>query len=206
MILSVLPVGAFLANCYIVGSEKTGEALIIDPGGDTDEILTEIATLRLSVKVIVLTHAHMDHVGALKEVRDATAASVAIHEGDAPALTRDSVSRSFGFSYPTPPPPDRLLHDGDEIKIGELSFTVIHTPGHSPGSICLLGEGLLFSGDTLFCQSIGRTDLAGGGYDQIMNSLQNKLMKLPPDTAVFPGHGPDTTIGREKKENPFLRS
>lgn len=206
MILKVLPVGPFLANCYIVGEDMTGDGMVIDPGDNADDILGEISLLALSVKVIVLTHAHTDHIGALKEVRDATNATIAIHADDSAALTRGAVSRSLGFSYPTPPPADRLLHDGDEIRTGDLSFTVLHTPGHSPGSICLFGEGVLFSGDTLFRGSIGRTDFGGGSYDRIMDSLSNRLMKLPPATVVLPGHGPDTTIGQEKEENPFLQT
>ncbi len=206
MIIKKLVVGPFSSNCYIIGSESNKEGLIIDPGADADEILKNVKDLELKVKFIVLTHGHIDHTGALKEVKDATEAEVAIHADDAKSLQEGkSLSAMFGLSYPPPPPPDQLLKDGDSIDISDLHFLVLHTPGHSPGGICLLGHGVVFSGDTLFNYGIGRYDLPGGNYNQLMNGIHTKLMTLPDNTIVYPGHGPETTIGAERQGNPFLR-
>ena len=205
MIVKKLEVGPFASNCYIVGSEANKEGVIIDPGADAEEILKNVKKLGLNTKLIVLTHGHIDHVGALKEVKDATGAEVAIHTDEAESLQERSLATLFGLSYPTPPPPDRLLKGGDSIDIGDLHLLVLHTPGHSPGGICLLGEGVVFSGDTLFNFGIGRYDLPGGSGSQLMNSIHTKLMILPDNTIVYPGHGPATTIGTERRGNPFLR-
>ena len=201
MILKKLVVGPLASNCYIIGSESTKEGMIVDPGAEAGEVLKSVKESGLEIKFIVLTHGHPDHVGALKEVKEATDAEVAIHTDDAESLQQPS-SFAFGSSYP--PPPDRLLKGGDRIDIGDLHFLVLHTPGHSPGGVCLLGHGVVFSGDTLFNYGIGRYDLPGGSYSQLMNSLHTKLMVLPDDTAVYPGHGPDTTISTERRGNPFL--
>ena len=206
MILKRLVVGPFASNCYIVGSESNKEGMIIDPGDEAEMILEKVKDLGLDIRSIVLTHGHIDHIGALKEVKEATGAEVAIHSDDARALQEKSVSTLLGLSYPTPPPPDRLLRDGDSMDIGDLHFLVQHTPGHSPGCICLLGEGIIFSGDTLFNFGIGRYDLPGGNYSQLVNSIHTRLMKLPDNTAVYPGHGLDTTIGTERSGNPFLQT
>ncbi len=202
MILKKLVVGPFASNCYIVGSESDNEGMIIDPGASTKQILSDIKELGLSIRLIVMTHGHMDHIGALKGVKEATGAEVAIHADDARFLRRLSLSTVYSLSFP--PPPERLLGDGDSIDIGDLHFTVLHTPGHSPGGICLLGHGVLFSGDTLFNYGIGRTDFPGASHNQLMNSIYTKLMTLPDDTVVYPGHGSDTTIGTERRTNPFL--
>jgi len=178
--------------------------MIVDPGAEAEEILKNVKELRLKIKFIVLTHGHPDHVGALKEVKEATGAEVAIHTDDAESLQQPS-SFVFDLSYQAPPSPDKLLSGGDSIDINDLHFLVLHTPGHSPGGICLLGHGVVFSGDTLFNYGIGRYDLPGSSYSQLMNSLHTKLMVLPDDTIVYPGHGPDTTIGTERRANPFLR-
>ena len=204
MIVRKVIVGPFASNCYIVGSESNKEGVIIDPGDDAEEILKNIKDSGLDIKLIVLTHGHIDHTGAVKEVKKATGAEVAIHTDDAKSLQEQLLGRLFGLSYPPPPPPDWLLKDGDSIDIGDLHFLVVHTPGHSPGGICLLGEGVVFSGDTLFNYGIGRYDLPGGSGSQLMNSIHTKLMILPNDTIVYPGHGPDTTIGTERRSNPFL--
>jgi len=205
VIVEKLVVGPFASNCYIVGSESNKEGMIIDPGDEAKQILKRVKDLELDIKFIVLTHGHIDHTGALKEVREVTGAKVAIHTDDAKSLKVQSLSRIFGLSYPTPPPPDRLLKDGDSLDVGGMHFEVLHTPGHTPGGICLLGEGVVFSGDTLFNYGIGRTDLPGGSYSQLMNGIQNKLLVLPDNTVVYPGHGSDTTIGAERKGNTFLR-
>ena len=205
MIIEKLVVGPFASNCYIVGSEANKEGMIIDPGDEAKQILKRVKDLELDIKFIVLTHGHIDHTGALKEVREATGAEVVIHGDDAKFLKNQLVAIAFGVFYPMPPPPDRLLKGGDSIDIGDLHFEVLHTPGHTPGGICLLGEGVVFSGDTLFNYGVGRTDLPGGSSSQLMNSIQTKLMVLPDNTVVYAGHGPDTTIGAERKGNTFLR-
>ncbi len=205
MIIERLELGSFAANCYIVGAESSKEGIIIDPGAEADRILKRTEDLGLAVKIVVLTHAHMDHVGAVKEVKEATGAEVAIHADDAGALQRQPPRARFDFSYPPPLPPDRLLNGGDSIDFGDLHLAVLHTPGHSPGGICLLGDGVVFSGDTLFNFGIGRFDMPGGSGRQLMNSIHTKLMVLPDSTVVYPGHGPETTIGTERQWNPFLR-
>jgi len=204
VIVKKVVVGPFASNCYIVGSESNKEGVIIDPGDDAKEILKNVKDLGLDIKLIVLTHGHIDHTGAVKEVKEATGAEVAIHTDDAKSLQEQLLGRLFGLSYPPPPPPDWLLKDGDSIDISDLHFLVVHTPGHSLGGICLLGEGVVFSGDTLFNYGIGRFDMPGGSGSQLMNSIHTKLMILPDNTIVYPGHGPETTIGTERRSNPFL--
>jgi hydroxyacylglutathione hydrolase len=204
MILRRLEVGIFAANCYIVGSK--GEGMIVDPGDEAKRILKEVKDLELDIKLIVLTHGHIDHIGALKEVKEATSAQVDIHTDDVSTLKNRLLSIFLGIRHRSPPTPDRLLNDGDIISIGELNFTVIHTPGHTKGSICLLGEGILFSGDTLFHYSVGRSDLpgSGGNHQQLINSIREKLLVLDDDIKVYPGHGLETNIGTERRGNPFL--
>jgi len=203
LILRKLVLGELETNCYIVGSESTKEGMIIDPADEAGIILEAVKSLGLNIKYIVLTHSHPDHFAALAEVKKATSAQVLVHRADADILEMPPVV-FFGATYPQPPPADKQLEDGDTIEVGELKFKVIHTPGHTPGGICLLVDGILFSGDTLFNQGIGRTDFPGGSMEKLMDSLHKKVLTLPDKTIVHSGHGPATTIGDEKRMNPFL--
>ncbi len=206
MIIESLEVGPIMANCFILGCEKTKEAAVIDPGGDADMILMELSRLGLKVKYLINTHGHFDHVGANKRMKTVTGAPILIHAGDAPMLMRLSKDAlMFGLTAENSPEPDQKISDGDKIRFGEITLKVIHTPGHSPGGVALLTEGHVFVGDTLFSGSIGRTDLPGGDYNTLISSVRNKLFILDDNTAVHCGHGPDTTIGREKQYNPFFR-
>jgi len=195
-----------MANCFILGCETTKQAVVIDPGDDADRILMELAKAELKVKYLLNTHGHFDHVGANKRMKETTGAQLAIHQDDEPML--NELSRSalmFGLSSENSPPADFHLKDGDEITFGDITLTVIHTPGHSKGGVGFYTRGHLFAGDTLFAGSIGRTDLAGGDYDTLISSIKEKLLTLPADTVVYTGHGPETTIDKEKRMNPFLR-
>ena len=209
MILKMLVVGPFGSNCYIIGSESTKRGMIIDPGADAKTILKTVDELGLSISLIVATHTHPDHIGALKQVKEATGADFAVHEssedGAMQALSQMFASM-MGGSFGKLPKPDRLLKEGDVIDIDDLHFTVLHTPGHGPGDISIFGHGVVFSGDTLFNFSIGRTDFPGGDHALLMHSINTKLMILPDDTIVYPGHMSQSTIGAERRMNPFLRS
>lgn len=195
-----------MANCYILGCEDTGEAAVIDPGDEADRILIKLSEARLKVKYLINTHGHFDHVAANKRMKEITDADLLIHPEDAPMLAElNKAASSFGLSAENSPDADRHINDGDEISFGSITLKVIHTPGHSRGGICLYTPGYLFVGDTLFAGSIGRTDLPGGSYDTLIASIKEKLLVFDDNTIVYPGHGPETTIGREKKINPFLR-
>lgn len=208
MILRQLVVGMFASNCFIVGSEATKEGVIIDPGADAKEILEAASDLGLSIKLIVATHNHPDHIGALGQVKDVLKADYAVHEADSnsmmPSMVGRVVGAVMGGSMKSSPNPERLLCDGDVIEVGDVKLSVVHTPGHTQGGISLLGDGVVFVGDTLFNLGIGRTDMPGGDYATLMDSIVTKLMSLPDDTIVYPGHGPRTTIGTERQGNPFL--
>ncbi|MEW6442037.1 MAG: MBL fold metallo-hydrolase [bacterium] len=185
-----LTVGLLGANCYIVACKKTREAVVIDPGGDAVRIASEITKKALLVRCILNTHGHWDHTGANEELRKIAHAPLLIHRLDARGLKR---------------PPDGHLEDGQEVRFGTWTLKVLHTPGHTPGGVCLSGPGVVFTGDTLFAGSIGRTDMPGGSYESLIRSVREKLFPLGDEVRAYPGHGPATTIGTERQHNPFFR-
>lgn len=206
MRVKTLTVGFLAANCYLAYCEDTREAIVLDPGGDGDKILKTIDELDLKVKFIVDSHAHYDHIAANGELKEALNVPILIHKADAEALVNPELNFSSFLAYPyTSPRADRLLEDGDQIVFGRVKLKVLHTPGHTPGSICLLGEGEIFTGDTLFAGGVGRTDLPGGSFQKLVYSLKHRLMALPDWLKVYPGHGPQTVLGYEKRVNPYLR-
>jgi len=206
MFLERLMVGPLGVNCYIVGDDRTREVIVIDPGGNARDILDVIRQGNLRVAAMVNTHTHFDHILALTEIRDKTSAPFWIHADEAQVLASAQFGASmFGFAMAQPKPAERLLKDGELLTVGSESIKVLHTPGHTPGGICLLGDKFVIVGDTLFQGSIGRTDLPGGDYGALMASIRDKLMTLPDETIVYPGHGDATTIGEERRSNPFLR-
>lgn len=205
MIIKKRSVGPIMANCFIVGCKKTKQAVVIDPGDEVDMILMDLAADHLKVVYILNTHGHFDHVGGNKRLKDTTGAELLIHELDKPLLNMIASSAgAWGLSGDDSPPPDRTIDEGDTISFGEITLQVLHTPGHSPGGVCFYTEGHAFVGDTLFQGSIGRTDLQGGSFDTLKSSIQNKLFTLGDEVIVYTGHGPETTIGAEKKYNPFV--
>lgn len=209
MKLSTLTVGPVACNCAIVACPETGEAAVIDPGGDADAILAAVAKMDVRVRLLLHTHGHFDHVLATAEVAKATGARIAIHAQDRAMYEElPRQGRMFGFSAARPPAAEQILEDGATLAVGTLSATVIHTPGHTPGSVGFhfAGDAILFAGDTLFAESIGRTDLPGGSFPDIVKSIQTRLYVLPPGTRVIPGHGGETTIGYEREHNPFVRA
>jgi glyoxylase-like metal-dependent hydrolase (beta-lactamase superfamily II) len=196
----------FETNCYLVGCEETKDAMIIDPGGDFDAIKKMIDDSGYNIKYIVCTHGHNDHILAVKKLKDYTNALVMIHDRDKKALQNSLYSGAVMFGREQEEcGEDRVLFDGDKFDVGNIAFTVIHTPGHTKGGICLYTPGHLFSGDTLFFATVGRTDFPLSSFEEISSSVLNKLYKLPDDTIVYPGHGRRTTIGFEKKNNCFIR-
>ncbi|MFQ5427668.1 MAG: MBL fold metallo-hydrolase [Thermodesulfobacteriota bacterium] len=202
-----IEVGPLEVNCYLLWDSDTLEAFIIDPGGDGPLIKDEVNSLGLKVKYVVNTHGHFDHVGADGELRTFYSVPLAIHKADITLLKNASGhAEIFGIKAPPQPSPDTFLTNNALLEAGSISLKVIHTPGHTPGGVCLYneGEGLLFSGDTLFAGSVGRTDLEGGSSEELMNSIKTRLLSLDDNVRVFPGHGPSTTIGDERRHNPFL--
>jgi len=188
--LRKLVVGLYQANCYILGCNKTNEGLVIDPGDEVFRIVKEISRNGLQIRYILITHGHGDHIGGVAELKRITKVPVLIHALDAPAL-------NF--------PPDGHLYDGQEIELGHYKISAIHTPGHSQGGMCFYAPGAVFTGDTLFAASVGRTDFAGGDHHQLIEGVIKKIFPLGDDTRVYPGHGPATTIARERLMNPFFR-
>lgn len=203
MLIKKFAVGPLETNCYIVSDEKTREALIIDPGDEPDLLIDYISANNLILKYIVCTHCHFDHIAVIADIKEATGADIVIHKDDLDLYNNiQKQGLMWGFELDPLPEPNIFVSDKDIIKIGEIEFQALHTPGHSPGGLCLLGDGILFSGDTLFYGSVGRTDLPGGDIEKLKKSFKY-LMKLPEETIVMPGHGPETTIKKEKVDNFF---
>jgi hydroxyacylglutathione hydrolase len=208
MIHEILPVGVLQCNCSIFGDEQSREGLVIDPGDDIARVLEIVRRHALTVKAIVITHAHIDHIGGAQKLKQATGAPVYMNRNDIELQKMLDVQAMWlGMRDPEPVTIDVAAKEGDKLVIGTAEFHVLHTPGHTQGSISLLipSENKLIAGDTLFRDSIGRTDLPGGDGRQILRSIHEKLLPLAPETVVIPGHGPNTTIGREKQFNPFLQ-
>lgn len=204
-LISAVVVGPLQVNCYLVACPRTLEALVIDPGDDSESILDAVRATGWKVTGIVNTHGHFDHIGANRAVVEATGAELMIHELDLPLMQKARThAQLYGLHAEPSPMPSRLLKDGDSIPFGELACEVIHLPGHSPGGIALLCGRHLFAGDVLFAGSIGRTDLPGGDHDSLVRGIRRRLWCLAGDTVVHPGHGPDTTINREMHTNPFV--
>lgn len=207
MILRPLIVGKLDTNCYLVACERTREALVVDPGGDAPDILAAIEELKLTVRCIVLTHFHFDHILAAPEVRERTRAPLAIHELGAPLLAEPpALFRFFSPDIPQGLTADRVLRDGEHLRLGEVDVEVLHTPGHSPDGISLwiAKEKAALSGDLLFNGGVGRTDFPGSDAATLVRSVRERLFPLPDEVAVYPGHGPKTTIGQERRNNPWV--
>ena len=209
MIIEQIEIPGFQVFCYVLGDEETGEGIVVDPGGPAGSILEAARKAGVTeIKYIINTHCHVDHIAGNKDMQAATGAPIAIHEDDAAVLANPNPSSLLMFQAEPSPPATVLLKDGDKIQFGKQSVEVIHTPGHSPGGICLYFPGYVITGDTLFVGGVGRTDLAGGSYQVLQSSIRNRLFTLPDDTVVLPGHNygftPTSTIGREKRENVFI--
>jgi len=198
-------VGALETNCYLVYCEETLQCAVVDPGAEPERIFLEIAEAELKPVVIINTHGHVDHIGANWDMKDHFGVPLYIHAADSPMLGKiQQLELSLFLGAKDSPPADHLMSDGEEIKIGNSVLRVLHTPGHSPGSVSLLGDGFLLSGDTLFFEGVGRTDLPGGSQKQLEQSLREKVMTLPDETVILPGHGPLTSVGQERVNNPFI--
>jgi hydroxyacylglutathione hydrolase len=209
MILETFPVGPLQCNCTILGDEDAREAIVIDPGDEVTRIHRRLASLGLKLKQILITHAHIDHIGGALKLKRLTGAPILLNENDLPLLAMmDEQAGWLGIETPETAPPDESLTDGQRVGLAAYPAQVLHTPGHTQGSVCLhfAPLKLLIAGDTLFAGSIGRTDLPGGDSVQIIDSIQTRLLALPDETQVLPGHGPVTSIGTERKKNPFLRA
>jgi hydroxyacylglutathione hydrolase len=206
MLLHSFVTGPLETNTYLVADRDTGEALVIDPGGNPGEILAFLAKERLTCRFVVNTHGHFDHISGNRALKSATGASLLVHEADAPMLSEAVThARFFMMRAENSPPPDTLLEDQGEVRVGSVLLRVLHTPGHSPGGVTLVAPGAAFCGDLVFHGSVGRTDLPGGSERVLLDSIRRHIMTLPDDTVLYPGHGPDTTVGLEKRQNPFFR-
>jgi len=204
MIIKRLAVGPLETNAYIVGDEVTKKAIIVDPGDEPDRILDEVKSDKLEIEFIICTHAHFDHIGAAGDIKKETGAKILLHKNDLETygLAKDQAA-FWGYSMDEVPQPDDFIDEGDEIKVGNLSFKVLHTPGHSKGGICLHGEGVIITGDTIFQGSVGRTDFPGGSIEELKKSFR-RIIDLPENTKVYSGHGPETTVSNERKYNFFV--
>lgn len=206
MLLEKIPAGVYGVNCYILGDEKTNKAAVIDPGGDADKIINFLEENEIELQYIILTHGHGDHIGGVNDLKNKYNVPVCLHEGDSIMIQDSNINHSAAMGGGAHEfKADQLLVDGEILELGELKLEIIHTPGHTKGGICVKVENLLFTGDTLFANSIGRTDLEGGDYEEIIKSIKNKLMILDEDTTVLPGHGPASRIGIEKLTNPYIK-
>ncbi len=206
MILHTIPAGMNQTNCYIVGCDATHEGAVIDPGGEGQRLVREISATELSIKYVLITHAHFDHIGGVADIVEATGAQLALHPNEEPLLKANGGASQWGFEIKPSPPPDIELSDGQILQVGELRFEVLLTPGHSPGGVTFYeaDEGVAFVGDALFSHGVGRTDLPGSDRGTLMRSIKNVLFALPGETIVYPGHGPKTTVERERSTNPWL--
>ena len=207
MILECLEVGPLMVNCYIIGCEETKIGAVVDPGDETERILETAKSYGLKIEQIINTHGHADHIAANREVKNATGADIYIHQGDSDKLLipNKNLSIYFGDAIDSPPAVG-FLEEGKTHKVGNLEFKILHVPGHSKGSACLLRDDVCIVGDTVFNGSIGRTDFPDGNYEQLIDGIKSKLLSLPDDTALLPGHGPATNVAYEKKFNPFLKN
>jgi len=205
MIVEQIPTGPIGTNCYVFGDEESGRGIVIDPGGDAPVILEILRHHDLRVEAIVATHGHWDHVGAVRPLRQALGAPFFVPAGDLEMIRNASTSALLAGVFVDPPPePDGFLVDGQVLEVGGLRLSVVAAPGHTPGHVILVGPGCAFVGDVIFAGSVGRTDLPGGDWNTLRETLRTKILTLPPDTVLYPGHGPPTTVSRERLSNPFL--
>jgi glyoxylase-like metal-dependent hydrolase (beta-lactamase superfamily II) len=201
----IIVVGALETNCYLVYCEETRECAVVDPGAEPERIFPEIAEDGLRPIILINTHGHVDHIGANRDIKEKFGVPLYIHAADNPMLGKiQQLELSLFLGARDSPSADHFINDGDDIKVGNSALRVLHTPGHSPGSVSLLGDGFLLSGDTLFMEGVGRTDLPGGSQKQLELSIRDKIMTLPDEIIVLPGHGPLTTVGKERMNNPFI--